>query len=58
MTKQERLEDYRLAINIARIAAMYGLVSEVMEWARRWKDEYPDAPTSDCVFYGYKEWVK
>lgn len=52
------VEDYRLAINIARQASRYDLVYEVMMWARKWKKSHPEASTSDCVWYGYMEWVK
>ena len=58
MTNQEQIEDYRLAVNIARQASRYDLVYEVMMWARKWKKSHPKASTSDCVWYGYTEWVK
>lgn len=46
------------SLELLRDARRYGLIPEVMQWARKYRKQNPTASLSDCIWHGYCEWLK
>ena len=46
------------SLEMLRHAKSYGLIKEVMMWARKHREENLNASLSECISHGYYEWIK
>lgn len=46
------------SLEMLRDANRWGVMREVLQWAREHREQNPTASLSDCIWSGYCEWVK